>query len=187
LQVDQLEFFEENGRLKSASLGRAHGLSPAEATGFIVVESERAGRARSIATILGVATTDDPTPRSGPAPSTGQALTQVIREALASASISADQVDSVVCDLDGEFARSKEWGYADLRVLDTRKPDRLLLHPADCFGAIGTAFPVVLLSIIAASRGWLDGNNLAFASDDDGPCGAAIVHRSWRPGPTRLV
>ena len=38
----------------------------------------------------------------------------------------------------------------------------------------------LVLAIVATSRGWLDGLDLVLASDDDGPCGAAVLRRQWR-------
>ena len=42
------------------------------------------------------------------------------------------------------------------------------------------ASAAVLLAVVASARGWLDGLALVLASDDDGPCGAAVLRRQWR-------
>lgn len=192
LDEDLLERLEEDDRLKSEApfdeegadeYGNSpHAFSPGEAAAFIVVESAlmsvRSPRA-PLASVVGAAFATEPYPYASPEPSQSEGLTIACREAMSMARLRGTDVDGVVIDLDGEHHRSLEWAHVEARCLGSRHPSRTLTHPAQNYGGIGAASGAVQIAMVAASRGWLDGHTLVLTSDDDGPRGAAILHRQW--------
>jgi 3-oxoacyl-[acyl-carrier-protein] synthase I len=179
LALDTLTWLESSERLKSGTFGRHHGLAPAEAVGFVAIETEtsarRAGRP-VLATVGSVTLAQEPNPFVSDTPSRADGLTSACASALQEGGVGAHEIGTVLSDLDGEFHRAKEWALAEVRCLG-EAGDRTLLHPADCFGSIGASSAVVLLVLaaIGLSRGWFAKPVLVVASDDTGECGAAIL------------
>jgi 3-oxoacyl-[acyl-carrier-protein] synthase-1 len=176
---DTLNWYESTERLKSATPGRNHALSPSEAIGFVVVESaqsaQRDGR-RVLAEVAGIAVTAEPNPFLSDRPSRAEGLTQACQQALAAAGPVGTRVGAVLADLDGEFHRSKEWALVQSRCF--RGAETLpLVHPADCFGSVGAASGAVLVAIAAAgfAQGWFTTPVLVVCSDDAGECGAVVL------------
>ena len=179
LSNDTLNWYEAAERLKSGSLGRNHGLSPAEAVGFAVVEmvasAERSGR-RILAEVAGIGLATEPSPVLSDRPSRGQGLTEACRIALAESGVPPREVSTVLGDLDGEFHRAKEWALAETRCFGSAG-ERVLVHPADCLGSVGASSSAVLIAIAAVgiSRRWFTAPVLVFSSDDAGECGAVVL------------
>jgi 3-oxoacyl-[acyl-carrier-protein] synthase-1 len=179
LALDTLTWLESAERLKSGTFGRHHGLAPAEAVGFVAVETEtsaRRGRRPLLATVGAVTLAQEPHPFVSDTPSRADGLTSACASALQEGGIGAHEIGTVLSDLDGEFHRAKEWALAEVRCLG-EAGERALLHPADCFGSVGASSGVVLLVLaaIGLSRGWFAKPVLVVASDDVGECGAAIL------------
>lgn len=179
LPLETLEWYESAGRLKSASPGRNHGLPPAEAVGFLVVETaqsaQRAGR-QILAEISGIGLAIEPNPFLSDRSSRGQGLTEACRKALATSGVPAGDVGAVLADLDGEFHRAKEWALAETRCFGSAGAPALI-HPADCFGSVGAASAAVLLGIAAIGlvQGRFTKPVLVICSDDAGECGAVML------------
>lgn len=179
LPLETLNWYEAARRLKSGSPGRNHGLSPAEAVGFVVVErltSARSAGRPILAEVAGVGVAAEPNPFLSDRPSRGEGLTEACRMALAASAVPPGEIGAVLCDLDGEFHRAKEWALAEIRCFGNAVA-RPLFHPADCFGSIGAASAAVLVGIAAVglSRGWFTKPVLVFCSDDAGECGALVL------------
>ena len=176
---ETLNWYEDAQRLKSGSFGRHQGIAPAEGVGFLVVETEasarRAGRP-VLATIAGMGLAAEPHPFVSDQPCQAQGLTEACVSALGDAGVAGQEIGAVLCDLDGEFHRSKEWALTEIRCFGTAS-ERTLLHPADCYGTVGASSAAVLLTIGAAglSGGWLKRPTLVFCSDDTGECGAVVL------------
>lgn len=180
LDEDLLERLEEEERLRLEEHG-PHGLSPGEAAGFVVVEAAGGASPRGpLAVVEGWAVGFEPHPFVSEEASFGEGLADVCRRALALARVRGDELEAVLIDLDGEHHRAKEWALVESRCLGPRDELRALVHPAEGYGTIGAASAAVLLAIVAASRGWLDGLSLVLGSDDEGPRGAAVLRRHWR-------
>ncbi len=179
LHEQTLDWYESGMRLKSDSPGRNHSLSPGEAGAFLLVSGPeaRSGSSEASAKIVGLGISEEHAPLIVPEPSTAQGLTQALRIALTDARVDGQAIDSVICDLDGEHFRSKEWGLAGMRCLGSPSGEPEIWHPADCFGAIGAASGAVYAAVICSARGWLNGNSLVICSDDAGARGASIIRR----------
>ena len=181
LGEELLERLEEGERLKSEGYDNPHGMSPGEAVGLLVVEAAGARTSRRpLAVVEGLTVGHELHPYSSEQPSMYEGLTGVCRGAMLEARANAGEIEAVLIDLDGEHHRAHEWATVEIRCLGPRQPPRGLVHPAEGYGSIGAASAALLLAIVATSRGWLDGLDLVLASDDDGPCGAAVLRRQWR-------
>ena len=179
LALETLNWLEKAERLKSATFGRHQGLSPAEAVGFLAVETETAARRAGrpvLATVGAVTLAHEPNPFVSDTPSRADGLTSACASALQEGGIGAHEIGTVLSDQDGEFHRAKDWALAEVRCLG-ETGDRTLVHPADCFGSIGAASSAVLLILaaIGLSRGWFAKPVLVVSSDDEGECGAVIL------------
>jgi 3-oxoacyl-[acyl-carrier-protein] synthase-1 len=186
LSLETLNWYEEAERLKSGSFGRNHGICPGEAVGLLVVESASAAKKEGrapVAVLEGIGLATEPSPFLSDGPSRGVGLSTACRTALASGRVPSASIGTVLCDLDGEFHRAKEWALAEVRCLG-RTEGRVLLHPADCYGSLGAASAAVLLTIGAESfaRGWWTKPVLVSCSDDRGECGAVILSPERRQG-----
>lgn len=179
LALDTLNWLEDAERLKSGTFGRHQGLSPAEAVAFLVVETERSARraGRAVLAAVGSVTlAQEPNPFVSDTPSRGDGLTAACAAALQEGGVGGRDISVVLSDQDGEFHRAKDWALAEMRCLG-ETGERLLLHPADCFGNLGAASAAVLLVLaaIGLSRGWFAGPVLVVSSDETGECGAAVL------------
>lgn len=180
LDVETLDWLESNDRLKSETFGRNHALSPGEAVGFFMLESLSSAKHRKhpvLANVLGLGLSDEPAPVFSDIPSKGEGLSNAFRIAMKDAGCGSLEIGTVVCDLNGEFFRSKEWSYTELRSLEPLEEARKLWHPADCWGDVGAASGAILISLSSAlvSMGLVKGRILCFCSDDFGERGVAII------------
>jgi 3-oxoacyl-[acyl-carrier-protein] synthase-1 len=180
LALDTLNWFEEAERLKSETFGRNQSFSPGEAVGFMIVETEEGARRRNkkiLAKIAGIGSAKEPAPFLSEQPSKGEGLTQACRTALSQSGCSPKNIEAVWSDLNGEFFRSKEWGYAEFRCFGNGNDTRQLWHPADCMGSAGAASGAILINMatVALARGWIKNYALVFCSDDEGERGAVVL------------
>ena len=180
LNQDTLDWFEKDQRLNSEDSKRPHGFCPSQAVSFFSVESKKAAinRKRAIlAEITGFKTAKEPSSFVSGLPSKGEGLTNAVRGGLENGNVKPESINHVFCDLNGEFYRSKEWGFAEIRCLGKSDNIRELWSPSDCMGNIGAASAGVLLSIVSEglNKNWLDKNVLVFSSDDHGDCGAVVL------------
>ena len=95
---------------------------------------------------------------------------------MGAAGVSAAEVDTVVCDLNGESYRAREWSFASLRA---GFPETLrLLHPADCLGDVGVAAGALLLGLASSllrEAGGTGKRYLVFAGAETGERAAAVL------------
>jgi 3-oxoacyl-[acyl-carrier-protein] synthase-1 len=183
LQIGVLRWLEDADRLKTET--NSDGLIPGEAAAFLVVEqvgSARRRNARILAWIRGLGLATEGSTVHGSEPCRGLALTQSLREALAASGLSADQIDDVWCDLNGESYRAREWALASIRVgfADTVS----VTHPADCVGDTGAVSGSLLLALAAweVSRLEQQRNALLFATSEHGTRAAAVLCALEQPG-----
>ncbi|MDL1968929.1 MAG: 3-oxoacyl-ACP synthase [Deltaproteobacteria bacterium] len=183
LSLDTLNWFEKAERLKSETFGRNQGFPPGEAAGFMIIETKQQSLIRKtklLAELVSVGLANEPAPFLSEQPSKEEGLTIACKTALAESFCNPADIEAVFCDLNGEFFRSKEWGYAEIRCFGNRNESRKLWHPADCMGSVGAASGVVLVNIAAVglSRGWIGKYAMVFCSDDEGECGSVILKSS---------
>jgi len=180
LRESTLNWFEQEGRLKSISYGRQQGLIAGEAVGFMSIEDPARARQADrplLARITGLGLAEEPMPRASHATSRGMGLTEACRKALDGGK---DQdICTVFGDLNGENPRALEWCITESRCFKIRAQLRQLWTPANCFGDIGAASGAVLATIAVQGlvRGWLKGPVLTFCSDDHGSCGALVLEK----------
>jgi 3-oxoacyl-[acyl-carrier-protein] synthase-1 len=172
-----LSWLDDSGRLKTDR--RDHGFIPGEAAAFLVIERAHDARARGahvLASILAKGFSVEPHPLGSPIPSRAEGLTQALRIACATTA-GAGSLRGVLCDLNGELYRMREWAMARGRALPELAADTLLWHPADCYGDLGAASGAALAAIAATAfdRGWLDGPLLVSCSADEGDRGALVL------------
>lgn len=182
LSLDALDWFEKAERLKSETFGRNQAFSPGEAVGFMSVETEESAyrnNKRVLAKVMGVGLANEPSPFLSDQPSKGEGLTSACRYALTESSCNSADISAVLADLNGEYFRSKEWGYTELRCFKAADESRQLWHPADCMGSVGAASGAILINIaaVALSLVWIDRNVMVFCSDDEGECGAVVLRQ----------
>lgn len=178
LSIDTLAWLEKDWRLVSESHGRQHGLFPSHAAGFFIIETEKGAEKRHkqpLARIISHSVTTEPAPFVSELPCKGDGLTQVIRNVLENKNTPPSAIDSIFCDLNGEYHRFKEWGFADIRCFPQNTPQ--LFQPSDCMGDVGAAWVPVLAGI--ATHGFkldiLGKTAMIICSDDHGERGAMIL------------
>ncbi len=178
LSPDTLAWLANDWRLVSESHGRQHGLFPSHAAGFLIIETEKGAEKRHkqpLARIIGHSLATETAPYVSERPCKGDGLTRVIRSVLENTNTPPSAIDSILCDLNGEHHRFKEWGFADIRCFPHSSPG--LFHPADCMGDVGAAWVPVLagLAIQGFKRDILGKTALIVCSDDHGERGAMIL------------
>jgi uncharacterized protein (TIGR02270 family) len=180
IQLRVLRWLEASDRLKTETY--TDGLIPGEAAAFLVVESKQTVSARKgpiLAWIKGYGIAKEDASILSSKPCRGQGLTEALRTALQSARLGVEDLRSILCDLNGESYRAKEWGLAAVRMAF---PDTVrLLHPADCIGDVGAVTGVVLLAhgaMILAQPKLSDETILTFACSESGERGAAVLVHS---------
>ena len=170
-----LNWLHEAGRLKTEH--HPDGFLPGEAAAFLVLERDSSARARGAPILAGLAAAafaQDPAHLFSGSPQTGSGLTTVLRQVLTDASPS---VDGILCDLNGEYWRSKEWSLAASRTLNetTEAP---VWFPAQSIGDVGAASAPVLAAIAVTTirSDYFGGRKvLVCSSSDAGGRGSAIL------------
>jgi 3-oxoacyl-[acyl-carrier-protein] synthase-1 len=178
LGEDTLDWLEEEQRLKSETFCRHQGIIPGEAVAFFMIESVSRVFEEdrlALASVTGLGITEEHASRISHDPSRGIAITKACRDALSLADCQAPNIAAVICDLDGEFFRAKQWSYAEIRCFGNSNEERKLWHPADCIGTIGAASSAVFICLLTEAKGWLSGNILMVCIDDEGKYGAAVI------------
>ena len=147
---DVLPRLDESGRLKSHR--NLDGFIPGEGAAAVLVEGRKRAEARGaviLAEIEGCGLAAEPrTIESGDPPS-GEALTKCIQDACAA----GGPPPWVLCDMNGESYRAKEWALARVRARPLLDGVRKLWHPADGYGDVGTATGGALVALSAAALG----------------------------------
>jgi len=174
LDEDTLDWFEKDERLLSDSLHRQHSFAAGEAVGFMILESKlQVQPEKYMAEITGIGLADEPGCFVSDKPCKGEALSSTIKAAVSEKT----DIRTVICDLNGEYFRAKEWSYANLRCFKDK--DLNIIQPADSIGNIGAASGVVFAGIAVQgfSRGWIKDDVLIFCADDHGRRGAFVLSK----------
>jgi 3-oxoacyl-[acyl-carrier-protein] synthase I len=176
-----LQWLDETGRLKTDD--RPDGFIPGEAGAAIVLEHLSHALRRGapiLAEVVGPAVTKEEAPIHSGRPLFGKGLTESIHVTLSSAE--AD-LDGIICDLNGEYYRMKEWGLVTTRIFNGSDQIPELWHPAENMGDIGAASAIVFVAIAisAVSKGYFKGGNLlVWCSSDSGARGSIKVKAAQR-------
>lgn len=175
-QIRTIRWHERNQRLKCSYAN--DGLMPSEAAAFLIVEPEQAALSRGadiLAVVRSVAIEREDATVLSDKPNTAAGLTDAVRTALADASIAAEDICAVWCDLNGESYRAREWAFAEIR--NAFQDHTELIHPADCYGDLGAASDTVLLGLAAMAQatGWARSRPLLVFGGSEGGVRAATV------------
>ena len=174
LELPVLAWLEGAGRLKNDH--RSEGLIPGEAAAFLVLERERETRRRGAVPLTELAPpglAEEPAHSTSGLPVRGLGLAKAMKQGLGSR-----LSDAIICDLNGEYFRSKEWALALPRVFDGSHAFAELWHPAENIGDVGAASGLVFpaLAATAIKAGYFSGPNVfVITSSDDALRGAAVV------------
>ena len=181
LDYPTLAALDKAARLKTDQ--RSAGFIPGEAAAFLVLERESRARRRGapvIAQIVAPCLTQELAHISSGAPVFGHGLAQAISQALALGQV---PIGGMICDLNGEYYRSKEWTLA-LPKIQPEVPPIELWHPVENIGDIGAASAIVfaVVAVISAKSSYFCGSNvLIWTSSDDGTRGSVIVRGAPQP------
>jgi 3-oxoacyl-[acyl-carrier-protein] synthase-1 len=179
VEFPALNWLEEGGRLKTDD--RPYGFIPGEAAAFLVLELESEAKERgapALCRILDTVYTKEEATIFSDRPLFGKGLAESISRVLGNQGMQINSIDGILCDLNGEHYRMKEWALAQSRIFDGSTPVPELWHPAECFGDIGAASGVVLAAAAAAAirRSYFQGPNiLVWTSSDMGGRGSLLI------------
>lgn len=171
LDEARLSMLDEAWRLKSKR--GVDGLCPGEAAAALLLEGERAARARGAAAearIEALGLGREPSVMSSDRPSTGRGLTEAIQGALGNG-----RAEWAICDLNGESYRAFEWGIAAARLGEQLGGLRRLTLPAISVGDVGAATGALYAAAAAAAlrRGTAPADAAIVWAGSDGPLRAA--------------
>jgi 3-oxoacyl-[acyl-carrier-protein] synthase I len=162
------------------------GFCPGEAAAFFLVEAASQARARGLRPWLALKQAAGATCNLAPnQPNTGAVLADVLGKVIPPAPPSP----LLVCDLNGETDRMKEWGFALSRLGPKLKTPFALEHPARCLGDIGAASGAALVVLAARylqTKHQELGSALVWAASDGGDRRAVLFDRPQPPSGTVL-
>lgn len=181
LSATWLQALYERRCLKHA--GSPVGFIPGEAGVFLILETERAARARGV-TPLGRLTSigldRETVPLGGALVSRGDGLTRAVRACLAAAG-GGNDVERVITDINGERWRSAEYSVVATRCLTALPRSFIHWHPADCVGDTGAASGALAvgMAVRGFARGYAGrGGVLILSSSPTGERAALVVGRA---------
>jgi 3-oxoacyl-[acyl-carrier-protein] synthase I len=187
VELPSLLWLEDARRLKTDD--RPQGFIPGEAAAFVVLELESAAKRRGapgLACVLGAAYSSEEATFSSEKPLFGKGLADCIHSAISGQNVQFGSLSGIICDLNGEYYRMKEWSLALTRLLDGNSSVPEYWHPAKNFGDIGGASAVVYCVIATAAlrHDYFGGDNvLVWTSSDSGGRGSLLI--SSLPGRKR--
>lgn len=178
-ESDTLEWALLSGRLKMA--GAPCGFSPGEAAIFLeLVRADAVPDDSSVSAYLSepvVVADNTDTPNSS---SPGFSLAKAIKDVLSQSR--GPMARLVIGDLNGEYERAQEWGYAVSRLMP-KFPDFQNMHswnPAEAFGETGCASVGLAIGVAtqAFARKYADTDSiLIWCSGEDRLKGALVLYR----------
>jgi 3-oxoacyl-[acyl-carrier-protein] synthase-1 len=177
---EELARLDRAGRLKSPR--NRDGFIPGECATAVLLERHSDALRRGavpIASVVSAGTAVERSPISSGEQSTGEGLTTAIRTA--SAAGLPQGTGWVICDLNGESYRFREWGLVRVRLTPELNGLRRPWHPADCLGDVGASTGGVLMAVAGRSfqRGYAPADRaLLWAGTDDGHRTALVLARA---------
>lgn len=176
-----LRFFLEKRRLKTGD--RIDGFVPGEAAACLLLERAEpavARGARTLAIVEAAGTAAEPVTVWADEPSAATGLSDAAQAALEQLADRGRDTRLVICDMNGETYRSREFGNTAARVLSIIPIAWNVWHPADSIGDTGAAAFAVsaCLGAQALAKGYAKSNRvLVLGSSDDGLRGAVSLRR----------
>ncbi len=174
-----LEFFHDKKRLKTED--NTDGFIPGEGAAFVMLEVKEQAMTRE-AEIMAILEAPHTAMESitiwSEDPSEGLGLSEAIRGTLGQLSDKGMNTGLIICDLNGETYRAKEFANTVPRVLNEVKTAWQLWHPAESIGNTGAASFAIstCLGARALQRGYAGTENiLIWGSSDDGLRGSLYL------------
>lgn len=153
------------------------GFQPGEAAAFFLLEPANEARRRGAAPRA----TLHSCPARGAEPQRGALVEGAALSRLLSPLVDGcASAPLVVCDLNGESARMREWGFALARFGRRGEGSLALEHPASVLGDVGTASGAVLVALAVEHLGAKHADRscaVVWAGSDDGERRAALLSR----------
>ena len=148
VEYPSLNWLNELGRLKTDD--HPEGFMPGEAAAFVVLELESSARRRGapiLAELVKTTFTSESATVLNSEPLRGVGLAQAIRQATQGDESQENEIHGIICDLNGEYYRMKEWALVLQKIYDPNKPLPELWFPAECIGDVGAASAVAFMVI----------------------------------------
>lgn len=181
IQETSLEKLEKEKRLATEGNGGYQKLVPSEGAAFFIIEKNKKAKKLNLDTCCSIektATSTEPFPLLSDEPSKGEGLTKAFYQIFKEKPDLIMEISDVFSDLNGEYYRSKEWGFIENRFFADNR-DFKLWHPADCIGDTGGAFSGILTGIGCEHIMKKEDTKkiLVFSSDEDGDRGVVILSK----------
>lgn len=158
------------------------GLVPGEAGAFLLLETQKAAKARGArvyGTVRKVVSAHDKTPHIEGANPLGEGLAEVLRGVAPVAKLAEPAPAWIVHDMNGETYRAMEWGMALARVRAELPSlaSPVIWYPAISFGDVGAATGALAISVVthAFARRRAPSGRALVISSSDGPARRAFV------------
>jgi 3-oxoacyl-[acyl-carrier-protein] synthase-1 len=182
-EPETLEWLESRAMLVRE--GARGGIVPGEGASMIALASDalrKLAALPSLATIQGVACSQEHRDQDQGAGLMGEGLSKALQSAIDQARLEA-VVDDIYCDINGERARTTDWGFTALRHASRfRDASNYVTAAAACgdHGAASAAFNVAL-SVCAWQRGYARGPRaLVWGASWNGLRGALLLEMHAR-------
>lgn len=182
VEPETLDFLLSKRRLKIGD--HVDGFIPGEAAACLLLERASTATARGaspLAVVDAAGTAMESSTVWADAPSTAVGLSDAVRSAFAQLPNRGTDTGLVICDLNGESYRAKEYGTTAVRALAKTTASWALWHPADCIGDTGAAAFTVsaCIGVRALAKDYAKTNRaLVIGSSDDGLRGALSLRRA---------
>ena len=181
INENTLENLEKEKRLATEGNGGYQKLVPSEGAAFFIVEKVK--KAKNLnqniyCAIEKTATATEPFPLLSDKPSKGEGLTKAFTAIFEKKPELKKEISDIFSDLNGEYYKSKEWGFVENRLFENNQKFKLW-HPADCIGDSGGAFSGILAGIACEHIKKKENTNkvLIFSSGASGDCGVLILSK----------
>ena len=147
-----LEAIESDGQLHS--INNSWGFTPGEGAGVILLAGQRLteeSRLSPLAAVRNVQTAHEPNLLGTKTVCIGEGLTESFADLIAP----PEKIYDTWCDLNGQTYRAEEYGFSICRVGQQFEDASVFVAPAECWGDVGAASP--LLGIALAAAAWKGG------------------------------
>ena len=181
VEPETLEFLVEKRRIKTDD--NPDGFIPGEAAAFFTLETREKAEARGadvMAVLEGASVAREPATVWADEPSAAAGLGEAITGTLEGLDDNGAKTGLVICDLNGESYRAKEFGTVVPRVLSRFQTEWQVWHPADCIGDTGSASAAIsaCMAARALQRGYARTDNvLVWGASDDGLRGSMYLRK----------
>lgn len=181
IEPDTLEWLETDGRVHGAGdLNNAWGFVPGEGAAAVLLT--HAQRAKDLGLtvhgrVVGIGSARESLIAGSDGVCLGRGLTHAFQAALESLE-AGRAVSDVYCDMNGEPYRADEFAFAVCRTRERFLSASEFIAPADCWGDVGAASGVLLVSLACWKAQKLSSKGecaMAWCSSDQGERAAALI------------